>query len=94
MQQNIQNLIESLSPNERAIIPYLKEKTLEDINKKTDLDKTTILRALEFLSNKQILELKTKQEKINSRCKQCIKILKKGIARKKINKLNFSKKYH
>jgi len=64
MAENIQKTIESLSPNERAIIPYLNEKTLENIDKQIDIGKTAILRALEFLSNKQAVEIKQKQEKI------------------------------
>jgi len=63
-QENIQKIIEYLSPNERAIIPYLEEKNMHDIDKKTELGKTAILRALEFLSNKKIIEIKQKQEKI------------------------------
>ena len=64
MPENIQKTIESLSPNERIIIPYLNEKFLENIDKQTDLGKTAILRALEFLSNKKAVEIKQKQEKI------------------------------
>jgi phenylalanyl-tRNA synthetase alpha chain len=60
----LKKIIESLSPNERKIIPFLKEKTLKRINEKTNIDQTAILRALEFLSNKQIIELKVKTEKI------------------------------
>ncbi len=60
----MQKLIESLSPNERAIIPFLNEKTLSNIDKKTDLGKTAILRALEFLSNKQVVQITEKKEKI------------------------------
>ncbi len=30
-EQNIQNIIESLSPNERKIIPYLKQGSLDKI---------------------------------------------------------------
>jgi len=64
MIENIQKIIESLSPNERAIIPYLSEKTLNKIDKQINLNKTAILRALEFLSNKQAVVIKQKQEKI------------------------------
>ena len=63
-QEDIQKLTESLSPNERIIIPYLNEKTLEKIDKEIDLGKTAILRALEFLSNKKAVEIKQKQKQI------------------------------
>ncbi len=63
-EQNIQKIIESLSPNERKIIPYLNERTLDKIKEQIqNLDKTAILRALEFLSNKEIVKLESKQEK-------------------------------
>jgi len=80
----LDKIIESLSPNERAIIPYLKEKTPENISKKTDLDKTSILRALEFLSNKQILTLKAKQEKIIELGINGLRYVKEGLPERKL----------
>ena len=85
MQQNIQNIIESLSPNERAIIPYLKLGSLDKINKEIpDLDKTAILRALEFLSNKQIIILKTKQEKTIELGINGLRYIKQGLPERKL----------
>lgn len=62
MQNN--ELIESLSPDERKIIPHLSQKTLSAIIKESGLDETRILRALQFLSNKGIVSLKSKEKKI------------------------------
>ncbi len=59
----MKKLIESLSPNERKIIPYLNENLIE-ICRKSGLDKVSVLRALEYLQNKKILQLETKKEKI------------------------------
>lgn len=59
----MQKLIESLSPNERKIVPFLGEN-ISEIIKKTNLDKIAILRALEYLQNKKIVELKTEKKKI------------------------------
>lgn len=59
---DIQKLIESLSPNERKILPYLKEG-IDTICEKSDLDKTSILRALEYLQNKKIVELNFEKKK-------------------------------
>lgn len=56
-------LIESLSPNERKILPYL-ENNLNDICKKTNLDKTSVFRALEYLQNKNIIKLIITKKKI------------------------------
>jgi len=59
---DIQKLIESLSPNEIKTLPFLKEKNINKINEKTGLDKTSIVRSLEFLSNKGLVTLKTNKE--------------------------------
>ncbi len=56
-------LTESLSPNERRILPYLDEKIIE-ICKKSNLDKTSVLRALEYLQNKNIVKLEIKKKKL------------------------------
>jgi len=62
--QDIQKIIESLSPNERAIIPYLSQGNMQKIHEESGLDKTSVLRALEFLSNKNLIKITIKQEKI------------------------------
>jgi len=48
-----QKLIDSLSPNERKILPHLEEKDINDICKKSNLDKISVTRALEYLQNKK-----------------------------------------
>ena len=60
---DIKRLIESLSPNERKILPYLEED-LKSICEKSNLDNTSILRALEYLQNKKIVELNFEKKKI------------------------------
>lgn len=57
------NLIDSLSPNERKIIPYLKE-SIEKICKKTNLKKVSVTRALEYLQNKEIVKLTSTKKKV------------------------------
>ena len=54
---DMQELIESLSPMERKVIPLLNEK-FEKIVEKSGLDRVSVLRALDFLSSKKIIELK------------------------------------
>jgi len=51
-------LIDSLSPIERAVLPYLKEKNITKIAEKSGLNKAGVLRAIEFLSNKKVISLK------------------------------------
>lgn len=56
-------IIESLSPNERKILPYLEDPIIE-ICKKANLDKTSVIRALEFLQNKGLATLSYEKKKI------------------------------
>lgn len=60
---DIKKLIESLSPNERKIVRFLEEGSMEGVAEKSGLDKTSVLRALEFLSNKKVVEIHVKEEK-------------------------------
>jgi len=55
-------IIESLSPNERKILPYLEDKIV-DICKKANLDKVSVLRSLEYLQNKGIIKLSYEKRK-------------------------------
>jgi phenylalanyl-tRNA synthetase alpha chain len=64
IKQDIQKIIESLSPNEREIVPYLVEESLEKIFEKTKINKTSIFRSLDFLENKKLIELKHEEEKV------------------------------
>jgi len=61
---DIQKIIESLSPNEKKILPYLEEEKISEICKKSNLDKTSVLRALKYLQNKKIVKLSVKKKKI------------------------------
>ena len=53
----MKKIIESLSPLEIKIIPYLNLK-IEEIIEKSKLDKVSVLRALKFLENKNLLKIK------------------------------------
>ncbi len=57
-----EKIIESLSPNERKILPYIDEKIAE-ICKKSNLDKVSVLRSLEYLQNKKIVNLTVNKKK-------------------------------
>lgn len=59
----IEKIIETLSPIEQKVLPFLQEKELNKIKNKSGLDKTSTLRALTFLKNKKIVEIK-EQEKL------------------------------
>ena len=61
---DIQELIESLSPIERKVLPFINEGDIEDIIEKSGFDHVTVLRALEFLNSKEIISLKIWKKKI------------------------------
>ena len=47
-----EKILESLSPNERRILPNIEAHSLIEISKKSNLDKISTLRSLEYLQNK------------------------------------------
>lgn len=59
----INKIVESLSPLERKILPHLKNSS-DKIQELTNLDQTSLLRALKFLENKQALSLQTAKKTI------------------------------
>jgi phenylalanyl-tRNA synthetase alpha chain len=61
---NKKEIIESLSLNERKILPYLKEKNIGSIIEESGLEEVAVLRALDYLSNKKILILKKSTKKL------------------------------
>ena len=85
------HLIESLSPNERKILHFLT-KDFEEIVKKSGLDETSVLRALEFLSNKKIIELKIDQKKQVELGVNGILYIKKGLPERRLVNLVADKK--
>ncbi len=60
----MKKLIESLSVIEKKVLPYLEGKSISEICKKSNLDKVSVLRALEYLQNKKIIELETEKKKV------------------------------
>ena len=59
----MQKITESLSPIERKILPFLEELKIIDICKKSNLDKVSVIRALEYLQNKKIVNLIIQKKK-------------------------------
>jgi len=64
METEIEKVLESLSPNERKVLPHIEEKYINDICKKSNLDKVSVLRVLEYLQDKNIISLTNKKVKI------------------------------
>ena len=61
---DIKKIIESLSPHEIKILPYIEEKEISKICKNSNLDTVAVLRALKYLENKEIIQLSSKKKKI------------------------------
>ncbi len=59
-------IVESLSPIERAFLPKLSGDFLnvDNVSGKDNLDKTTTLRAVGFLKNKELLESESSEKKV------------------------------
>jgi phenylalanyl-tRNA synthetase alpha chain len=75
---NINNIISSLSPVERKIFPLLKEeKNFDNLATISNLDNIEIMRALQWLENKNLIKIKKEEKKI-------ILIDSNGIKYKKI----------
>ena len=81
---NQDSITSSLSPIERKILPFLECKSTDEIAEKAKTDKTTVLRALEFLSNKGIVKLSYKQQKNVALGSNGILYLKGGLPERKL----------
>ncbi len=91
-EKEIKQVLESLSPNERKILSFLKERSINKISEKSNLDKTSVLRALEFLSNKKILSLKQEKKQIVGLDIHGIQYKKTGLPERKLLNLLSEKK--
>jgi phenylalanyl-tRNA synthetase alpha chain len=61
--ENREEIIESLSLNERKILAHLKSKNIAEIAKSSELEEVAVQRALDYLSNKKIIILKKNSKK-------------------------------
>jgi len=78
-------IIESLSPIERKILPVLRDgMRLEEISEKSGCDKTTCLRALDFLKKKKLIDTQEKLNKMIIVNINGIYYLKKGLPERRL----------
>ncbi len=86
---DINKIIESLSPHERKVLGFLDSGNVIDICKKSNLDKVSVLRAMEYLQNKGILKVDSKKKKILELGVNGVLYKKKGLPeRRLLNLLN------
>jgi len=62
---DIKNLLHQLHPLERKVLPFLKKAhSLKELEKYSKLKPVEVMRALQWLSNKKVVELSTKSDKV------------------------------
>jgi phenylalanyl-tRNA synthetase alpha chain len=89
---DVSGVIDSLSPIERAILPYIKEKDIGKIAEKSGLNKAGVLRAIEFLSNKKIINLKFEEKNMIFLGNNGLVYIQHGLPERKLLHLIDSKK--
>lgn len=77
-------IIESLSPIERKIIVFLNEKNFDKVVEKSALDRVSALRALEFLSAKNLISLTITSKKIIELGANGISYKKRGLPERQL----------
>jgi phenylalanyl-tRNA synthetase alpha chain len=80
----IEDVLESLSQAERQILPHINERTIEKIAKKTGLDQTAIIRAVQFLENKKLVTKDVIKKKIIDWSEKGQKYLTEGLPERKL----------
>jgi phenylalanyl-tRNA synthetase alpha chain len=84
MDQDLNKIIESLSPLEQKILPHLKEKEIKKIIELSGLDKVSIIRGLEFLNTKKIIKLRIEKAKLIDLDTNGIYYKKKGLPERQL----------
>lgn len=83
MESQIKETLESLSPLEKKILPFLGKK-IDEIEGESGLDSTSVQRALAFLSNKKIITIKTQASKSIELDVNGIEYQKKGLPERRL----------
>jgi len=89
--KEVKQILETLSPIERKIFPYLQE-SVKRIEEKSGLDETSVLRALRFLENKKVVKLSQETRKSIELDVNGILYKKKGLPERQLLTLLAGKK--
>ena len=93
MAADMKRLVESLSPNERKIIPHLGDgENMLELSESSDLDKTSTLRSLNLLSNKGAVEIKSRDEESVELGINGLLYVKKGLPERRLANLIVERK--
>lgn len=82
--EEISEVIKSLSPTEKKILPFLACKNVEEIIAESKEDRTVVLRALEFLANKGIVKINYSSSKSVVLGTNGILYVKQGLPERKL----------
>ncbi|MAG02736.1 phenylalanine--tRNA ligase subunit alpha [Candidatus Pacearchaeota archaeon] len=84
---DMERLVESLSPNERKVIKYLGEGSLSGVVGKSGMDEVSVHRALEYLSNKGIVVVRSEVEGVVELGVNGVLYLKQGLPERRLMNL-------
>ena len=79
-----EHLIESLSPIERKILPHLGKHNFEKVVEDSGLDRTSALRAMEFLNAKKIIALSVTKKRLVELGENGKLYVKKGLPERQL----------
>jgi len=86
-------IVDSLSPIERKVFPFILEnKNLDELVIKSGLDNTTVLRALEFLKNKELVTIDSDEKQVVCLGINGVYYQKKGLPERKLLQALIEKK--
>ncbi len=89
---NIKELLLSLSPLEKKILPLLYLGNIEKISEQAKLDLVSIKRAFQFLKNKGLVELEEEKKRYIKKDTNGILYLKKGLPERRLLSMLIEKK--
>ncbi len=89
---DVGKIVDSLSPNERRLIGSLDCDDLNELVEKTGMDKTSVLRALSFLANKNVVEVSSDESKVIELGVNGVLYVRKGLPERRLANLVSEKK--
>ncbi|MCX8146947.1 MAG: phenylalanine--tRNA ligase subunit alpha [Candidatus Woesearchaeota archaeon] len=82
---NIKEMVEKLHPFELQVLPFLRNHITEkELSEKTGLKEVEVMRALQWLENKNVLKITTEEKKIIGIGENGKKYLKQGFPEKRV----------
>lgn len=85
---DIKILVQKLHPLERKVIPFIaKAHSLKELQKYSKLQKIEVVRALQWLANKNLIDLSSKVDKVASIDKLGLEYVKIGLPERRLLKL-------